>query len=315
MSRRLAEVAKKVGVSEATVSRVLNEKPGVSEATRQAVLTALDVLGYERPTKLRGERARLVGLFLPELQNPIFPAFGEVVGGAEQQPDALVAELLEVAPGLLDGDGVVGRHRRHTDARDGSVGHDGGKTQVDEPLVVRVRRVLLGVLAAGEHDPRHLLLQEEVDVVRLRDAARRHGAQHRRVAVLGEGAPDDLAEGGEDRVLQLGQEEPDEPRPFAAQFARPLVAEHVERGEHRGARARPHPRFVVEHPAHGGFADPDLARHIGETSRHGASLRKLRNILQCTGCPGSRALAAAVIAAASPRDVSARPPQNLPPVR
>ncbi|WP_371501236.1 LacI family transcriptional regulator [Kitasatospora sp. NBC_00374] len=82
MTRRLAEVAKKVGVSEATVSRVLNEKPGVSEATRAAVLTALDVLGYERPTQLRGERARLVGLVLPELQNPIFPAFAEVVGGA-----------------------------------------------------------------------------------------------------------------------------------------------------------------------------------------------------------------------------------------
>ena len=45
MARRLAEVAKKVGVSEATVSRVLNGKPGVSDATRQAVLTALGVLG------------------------------------------------------------------------------------------------------------------------------------------------------------------------------------------------------------------------------------------------------------------------------
>jgi DNA-binding LacI/PurR family transcriptional regulator len=85
MARRLAEVARKVGVSEATVSRVLNGKPGVSEATRQAVLTALDVLGYERPIKLRGERARLVGLVLPELQNPIFPAFAEVVSGALAQ--------------------------------------------------------------------------------------------------------------------------------------------------------------------------------------------------------------------------------------
>ncbi|MFE0813001.1 LacI family DNA-binding transcriptional regulator, partial [Streptomyces sp. NPDC058848] len=66
MTRRLAQVAKKVGVSEATVSRVLNDKPGVSEATRQSVLSALDVLGYERPTQLRGERARLVGLVLPE---------------------------------------------------------------------------------------------------------------------------------------------------------------------------------------------------------------------------------------------------------
>jgi len=81
-TRRLAEVAKYVGVSEATVSRVLNGRPGISDATRNAVLTALDVLGYERPVKLRGQRARLVGLVLPELQNPIFPAFAEVVAGA-----------------------------------------------------------------------------------------------------------------------------------------------------------------------------------------------------------------------------------------
>ncbi len=79
MTKRLAEVAKKAGVSEATVSRVLNGRNGVSEATRASVLTALDVLGYERPTKLRGERGRLVGLVLPELQNPIFPALAEVV--------------------------------------------------------------------------------------------------------------------------------------------------------------------------------------------------------------------------------------------
>src|SRR5690242_5877851 len=84
-SRRLADVAKKVGVSEATVSRVLNGKTGVSDSTREAVLTALDVLGYERPTQLRGERARLIGLVLPELQNPIFPALAEVIGGALAQ--------------------------------------------------------------------------------------------------------------------------------------------------------------------------------------------------------------------------------------
>jgi LacI family repressor for deo operon, udp, cdd, tsx, nupC, and nupG len=82
MARRLAEVAAYAKVSEATVSRVLNDKPGVSDATRAAVLTALDVLGYERPTQLRGQRARLVGLVLPELQNPIFPAFAEIVADA-----------------------------------------------------------------------------------------------------------------------------------------------------------------------------------------------------------------------------------------
>jgi DNA-binding LacI/PurR family transcriptional regulator len=81
----MSDVARKVGVSEATVSRVLNGRPGVAQATRDAVLTALDVLGYERPAKLRGDRAKLVGLVLPELANPIFPAYAEVIGGALAQ--------------------------------------------------------------------------------------------------------------------------------------------------------------------------------------------------------------------------------------
>src|ERR1700743_2847011 len=79
-ARRLAEVAKKVGVRDAPVSRVLNGKPGVSDSTREAVLTALDVLGYERPATLRGQRARMIGLVVPEVQNPIFPALAEVIG-------------------------------------------------------------------------------------------------------------------------------------------------------------------------------------------------------------------------------------------
>jgi DNA-binding LacI/PurR family transcriptional regulator len=82
---KLADIAKQAGVSEATVSRVLNGRPGISEATRAAVLTALDVIGYERPTHLRGRRARMVGLVVPELQNPIFPALAEVVAGALAQ--------------------------------------------------------------------------------------------------------------------------------------------------------------------------------------------------------------------------------------
>jgi DNA-binding LacI/PurR family transcriptional regulator len=104
MSRRLAEVATKVGVSEATVSRVLNGKPGVSEGTRQAVLTALDVLGYERPTKLRGERARLVGLVLPELQNPIFPAFADVIGGALAQQGFTPVLCTQTVGGISEAD-------------------------------------------------------------------------------------------------------------------------------------------------------------------------------------------------------------------
>ncbi|WP_406387947.1 LacI family DNA-binding transcriptional regulator [Streptomyces sp. NBC_00887] len=106
MTRRLAQVAQKVGVSEATVSRVLNGKPGVSRTTRQSVLTALDVLGYERPTQLRGERARLVGLVLPELQNPIFPAFAEVIGGSLAQQGLTPVLCTQTKGGVSEADYV-----------------------------------------------------------------------------------------------------------------------------------------------------------------------------------------------------------------
>jgi alanine racemase len=79
MRARLSDIAQQAEVSEATVSRVLNDRPGVSAETRQAVLTALDVLGYERPARLRKRSAGLVGLVVPELDNPIFPAFAQIV--------------------------------------------------------------------------------------------------------------------------------------------------------------------------------------------------------------------------------------------
>ncbi|MEW2528679.1 LacI family DNA-binding transcriptional regulator [Streptomyces sp. NPDC047071] len=83
MTARLVDIAAQAGVSEATVSRVLNGKPGVATATREAVLAALDVLGYERPVRLRRRgSAGLVGLITPELDNPIFPALAQVIGQA-----------------------------------------------------------------------------------------------------------------------------------------------------------------------------------------------------------------------------------------
>nr|WP_231626750.1 LacI family DNA-binding transcriptional regulator [Streptomyces apocyni] len=76
---RLADIAAQASVSEATVSRVLNGKAGVAGGTRHRVLAALDVLGYERPVRLRQRSAGLIGLVIPELTNPIFPAFAQVI--------------------------------------------------------------------------------------------------------------------------------------------------------------------------------------------------------------------------------------------
>lgn len=76
---RLADVATQAQVSTATVSRVLNDKPGVSDDVRQRVLAALTDLGYERPTRLHTRSGGLVGLVLPDVTNPIFPAFCDVI--------------------------------------------------------------------------------------------------------------------------------------------------------------------------------------------------------------------------------------------
>jgi len=76
---RLSDVAERAGVSEATVSRVVNAKPGVREATRQHVLAALSDLGYSLPGLGRAHRAGLMGLIVPELSNPIFPAFAQTI--------------------------------------------------------------------------------------------------------------------------------------------------------------------------------------------------------------------------------------------
>ncbi|MFI2274367.1 MULTISPECIES: LacI family DNA-binding transcriptional regulator [Catenuloplanes] len=85
MRARLSDIAQQAQVSEATVSRVLNDRPGVAGDTRQAVLTALDVLGYERPARLRKRSAGLVGLIVPELNNPIFPAFAQEIESSLSQ--------------------------------------------------------------------------------------------------------------------------------------------------------------------------------------------------------------------------------------
>lgn len=102
----MADVAAHAGVSEATVSRVLNAKPGVAAETRQAVLSAMDVLGYERPSRLRSRSAGLVGLIVPELENPIFPAFAQVIETILAQ-DSYTPVLCTQTPGGVREDEYV----------------------------------------------------------------------------------------------------------------------------------------------------------------------------------------------------------------
>lgn len=76
MPPRLAEVAGLAGVSQATASRVLSGKAGVSPLTRDAVLAAAEALGYKRLTAARDDRL-LIGVVVQELENPIFASFAQ----------------------------------------------------------------------------------------------------------------------------------------------------------------------------------------------------------------------------------------------
>ncbi|WP_370324608.1 LacI family DNA-binding transcriptional regulator [Euzebya sp.] len=74
---KLRDVAAVAGVSTATVSRVVNDRPGVSQEVRDRVADALRQIGWEPPGLAGGRRARTVGLLVPELDNPIFGVFAQ----------------------------------------------------------------------------------------------------------------------------------------------------------------------------------------------------------------------------------------------
>lgn len=79
MRIKLSDVAARAGVSEATVSRVMNARDGVAPETRRHVLAVLGDMGYEPPGLREATQVGLVGLVLPELDNPIFPAYAQAV--------------------------------------------------------------------------------------------------------------------------------------------------------------------------------------------------------------------------------------------
>ncbi|MCO8277772.1 LacI family transcriptional regulator [Actinoplanes sp. TRM 88003] len=100
----IRDVARAAGVSKGTVSFALNGRPGVSEDTRERILTAALELGWTPSTKARAlsvSRSFAVGLVLarePELlgADPFFPAF--IAGVERTLSDRGQALVLQVVP-------------------------------------------------------------------------------------------------------------------------------------------------------------------------------------------------------------------------
>jgi LacI family transcriptional regulator len=104
----IRDVAEKAGVSIATVSRVLAGIAGAGAEAKERVLAAVEALQYHPDLSARGLRARqrkLIGVVLPDLQNPFFTGLAQ---GVEE-------ELCDAGFTLLLGhcDGKPDRERRH----------------------------------------------------------------------------------------------------------------------------------------------------------------------------------------------------------
>lgn len=80
------DIARLAGVGAGTVSRVLNDRPNVSQATRDRVLRAIEKLDY-RPSfsarHLRTRRSHLIGFITDEVATA--PYAGDIIRGAQER--------------------------------------------------------------------------------------------------------------------------------------------------------------------------------------------------------------------------------------
>ncbi|MPV37947.1 LacI family DNA-binding transcriptional regulator [Georgenia subflava] len=181
---RLTDVAEQAGVSTATVSRVLNAKPGVAGETRRAVLAALDMLGYERPDKLRSRSAGLVGLIVPELSNPVFPAFAQAIESLLATA-GLTPLLCTQSPGGTTEDQYVDMLLEH--GVDGIIFVSGlhADTHADPARYQRLRDLGLPFVLINGHNPAVDAPSFSTDEIGSMDLAVRHLASqgHRNIGL------------------------------------------------------------------------------------------------------------------------------------
>lgn len=102
----MADIAAHAGVSTATVSRVFNGVGQVSKETKLRVLTAIDQLGYERPSPEMHDAKPVIGIILPELTNPIFASYAHAFH-TEISHAGGVAHIASQTPGTASEDAHI----------------------------------------------------------------------------------------------------------------------------------------------------------------------------------------------------------------
>jgi LacI family transcriptional regulator len=90
----IRDIARLAGVSKATVSRVLNQKPDVGPATRERILRLMEEQAFVpsiTASRLAGGRSRVIGILIPSLTWPLIP---EIMRGISEVVEQSSYELL-----------------------------------------------------------------------------------------------------------------------------------------------------------------------------------------------------------------------------
>lgn len=96
------DIAARAGVSQATVSRVLQGSERVSPDTRERVLSAMRETGY-RPhaaaQAMKTRRSHTIGVVVADITNPFYPELLNAIGGALEQAGQRMILWNSVGPG------------------------------------------------------------------------------------------------------------------------------------------------------------------------------------------------------------------------
>src|SRR5271155_3128540 len=119
MTIRMKDIAKDLGLSQATVSKVLREHPDIGEKTRQRVLERVKELDYQPNPLARSlvtGRSYLIGLIAPSLLHPFFAevakalsaairdkGYSLIVSSSEEDPELEKREIRQLVARRLDG--------------------------------------------------------------------------------------------------------------------------------------------------------------------------------------------------------------------
>jgi LacI family transcriptional regulator len=88
MASTINDIARLAGVSKATVSRVINQKPDVDPDTRARILRIMEEQGFTpsiAAAGLAGGRTRLIGVLIPSLTWPLMPEIMRGIGEIVEQ--------------------------------------------------------------------------------------------------------------------------------------------------------------------------------------------------------------------------------------